>query len=233
MRLKKNLVLDLIYSVIFSAGILLNSNPLNRFDQGLIFMAKNFVSITILGLWIKALAREYPSIFMIKDYPASKNSPFKSSYTLLRDFLEMKIACFLLMYCVYAFSSKAFSIKTVDIELLRIVLIGFYTLFILLICTSYLKVPPSHWYFVALTLGPFLLSFIIATALDLKDTTYFAILPVNFELLFFNPPDMPKTIIIIGLSAIIFVLMILFFIKAVKRLLTGTKYLKLDSTRVN
>jgi len=233
MRLKKNLILDLVYSVIFSIGLLLTVNPLSKLDQGFIFIAKNFVSITILGLWIKALSRENPSIFLIKDYPASKNSPFKSSYTLLKDFIEMKIACFVLMYCIYTYFSNTFSMIALEAELLRIILIGFYTLFVLLICSSYLKVIPSHWSFVALTLGPFILFFIVAAIIDLKDISYFAMLPVNFEMIFLYPIDNPKTVIVVGISLILFVTMILFFIKAVKRLLTGTKYLKLDFTRVN
>jgi hypothetical protein len=236
MQLRKNIALDLIYSIIFSIVLLLNSDELRKADQSVIFVVKNFILITILCLWIKVLSRNQASIFLIKDYPASKNSPFKSSYTLLRDFIQGKVASFALMFCLYSFFIEYSSQRmlwTLYFELFRIIMLGFYTLFILLISVSYFKLSPSSSRFTLLALGPYMILFIIYWIFDPKITIYFGILPSNFGVVFLNSVDLPETIIVVGLSLILFLTMLLFLIKAIKRLMKGKKSLTLDITRAN
>lgn len=236
MQLRKDIALDLIYSVIFSIVLLITSDGLREGDPGVTYVFKNFILIAVLCLWVKALSRNHASIFLIKDYPASKNSPVKSGYTLLKDFIQGKVASFAFIFCVYSFFIEHNSTKvllTVYAELFRILMVGFYTLFVLLISVAYFKSSPSSWRFTALAMGPYMIFFILYGLFDPNSTIYFGILPPNLGIVFLNSVDLPETTIVVGLSLILFLTMVLFFIKAIKRLLTGTKFLKLDITRVN
>ncbi|CAN5221530.1 hypothetical protein BH09BAC3_BH09BAC3_26700 [soil metagenome] len=236
MQLRKDIILDLIYSIIFSIVLLLNSNELGKTDQSALFVFKNFILTGILCLWIKSLARNQAPIFLIKDYPASKNTPFKSSYTLLRDFIQGKAACFALMFCLYSFFIEYNShrvLLTIYFELFRTIMLGFYALCMLMISVAYLKVSPSNWRFTIMALGPFMLFFILYGLFDIKNSIYFGILPANFGIVFLNAVDLPETIIVVGLSLILTFTMALFLMKSINRLLTGKKSLTLDITRVN
>lgn len=233
MRLKKDVFLDVIYSILFAIVILLENSALQREDSSLVFIFKNLILISILLLWMKALSRNHSGVLLVVDNSAKNGSSLQSGLRLIREFVEIKICCYVLIFCAYSFFTNKFEFNRIHYYLIQIFAVGFYTLSCYLISAAFFKISVNNWLFLVILLGPFLLLFLIYGIFGLDSYLVFSLLPSNIQIVTLEKIGSPFSLTILGLSAATIITMAVFFFRSLNRLVLGPKYINLPEGRVN
>ena len=232
--MKKDLFLNILYSILFTIVMLLTNASLSSLDERVVQIFKNFILIGILLLWMKALSRNNFGVILILNKSASNKYSTKSGFFLIKDFVEMKIGVFILIFSVISFFSESITIDQLSVFLIQIFAVCLYTLSSYLISMAYLKISIDDWKFILLIFSPYFLFFIIYQILNLENTLYFALIPSNSNLLISLHSDFStENIIILIFSTLIFFTMIASIFISVRRLFGGRKYFKLPIERMN
>jgi hypothetical protein len=219
MRLKKDLFLNVTYSIFFALVILIENSELKIGSSSVILVFKSFISIAILILWLKALSRTHAGGILITDSSTIKGKQLLASgLNLIKDFLSIKVLCVVLLYSAYSIYTGSFNSEKISNYLVQTLAVGMYTLSFLIIGYAYFKLSVDNWLFVVLIYVPYFILFIIQGILDLESLQLLALIPSSLNLLFVLEISNP---ILIGLSSIIFITMVLLFFMSVTKLLKG------------
>ncbi len=235
MRFKKDTFLDVIYSTLFAIVIMLENPALeiSKSNISIVYIFKSLILISILILWMKALARNHSGALLIFDSSAKNRSTLKSGFNLMKEFVEMKICCYLLIFGCYSFFTNTFEFERIHYYLLQIFAVGFYTLSCFLISSAYFRISVNSWLFVILILGPYFLLFIMYGIFGSDSLVFFALVPSNLHLILMDKIGSPGSLIVLGLSLAMFMIMAAFLFKSINRLTNGPKYYNLQNGRVN
>ncbi len=230
MKLKKDIFLDVVYSMLFAVAIQLNNTAIGKSDSGLLFALRNLILVSILLLWLKALSRNHAGVLVVV-HSGKNSSPIKSGLGMLKQFLEMKICCYLLVFCCYSFFMGTFEFNQIHYYVIKIFVVGFYTLSIFLICSAYFRISITSWQFSVLFLGPHFL-LLIASAV-VGDYSVASILPSNIQFIPWGKVTSPSGFVYLILNLTLFIILITYFFKSINKITEGPKYYNLQERRVN
>ena len=202
-------------------------------DERVALIFKNFILIAILLLWMKALSRNNFGVILVLNELTSNKYFDKSDFIVIKDFIEMKIGVFILIFSVITFFSESITINQLGVFLIQIFAVCLYTLSSYLISLAYLKISIDDWKFTLLIFSPYFLFFIIYQILNLENILYFALIPSNFNLISLYSDFSTENIVILILSTLIFVIMIAGIFISIRRLSSGRKYYRLPIEKSN
>ncbi|WP_375579907.1 hypothetical protein ABWH96_02165 [Marivirga tractuosa] len=234
MKIKKDLFLNILYSIFFAIVILSNNSSLHILEEPIVLILKNFILIAILLLWMKALSRNNDGIILVAISSLLNRNLIKSGFTLIKDFIEIKIGVFMLILALYILFFDSVGIENLGAFLIQICTVCLYTLSIYLIGIAYFKISLDDWKFILLIFGPYFVFFIMYEILALENTLYFALIPSNFNILTSSYSSFSlENIIIISLSSVILFVMTFSIFTSIRRLFLGKKYFKLPTEKMN
>lgn len=234
MKIKKDIFLDILYSVFFTIVMLFADSSLSSLDETIVQVFKNFVLIGILLLWLKALSRNNDGIVLVIDKSSSQKYSIKSGLSLIKGFIEMKIGVFVLVFVVASFFLESITTSQSSAFLIQIFAVCLYTLSSYLISLAYLKISIDDWKFLVLILSPYFLFFIIYEILNLENTLYFALIPSNSNLLLYlHSGFLVENVVILVLSGLFSLVMIAGIFMSIRKLSDGRKYYRLPIERSN
>lgn len=182
MKFKKDISLDIIYSILFAVVIIFEFSGVKKVNESLILIFKNFIAISILILWMKALSRNNSGAILIQE---NKNTSISLSYILLViEFIKYKLTFVIIGFVCYYFLEDRIELIKIGYYTLQTLAIGFYTISCYLISKAFFKSLVNSWQFLLLTLAPYFLLFIFNGITESNYYFHFAIIPSNINLLF-------------------------------------------------
>jgi hypothetical protein len=232
MKLKKDILLDIIYSIPFGIVLLMESPELEKLNGGIILIFKNLILISLLILWVKSISKSQPSGLLIVT-SLTKKSSISSNLTLLKEFIEIKLYSFVVIFCCYSFFSDSIDLSDLPFYVIQILAVGFYTLSGILISYAYAKISVNHFAFAFFLIGPYLILFLVQGIFSINGSLLFALIPSNLTLFLKEGFSGAINIATLVCSFISFFMMMLYSSKAIDKLLRGPKYYNLQNEKAN
>ncbi len=234
MKIKKDLFLNILYSVFFAIVVLSTNSSQDILDEPIVLILKNFILIAILLLWMKALSRNNEGIILVVKNSLSNRNLVKSGLSLIKDFIEIKIGVFILIFVLYFLFFDKGAMENLGVFLIQIFTVCLYTLSTYLISIAYFKISLDDWKFILLIFGPYFVFFIMYQFLALENTLYFALIPSNFNIFISLYPSFSlENTIILSFSSIILFIMTFSIFTSMRRLSLGRKHYKLPTEKIN
>ncbi len=220
MKFERDLFLDILYSVLLSFVMLIDSSYIqSEFQEYLIMIFKNIIILALLGVFLKSLMNiKKDSIILINSFTREK-SVIYNGFSLIRSFIDFKLVIFLIIFLVSVFIFEEVTIGQLPMYIIQLISICLYTLSVLLITISFVKanvniVTPI------LLLSPYLVIFLLFEIFDLNNFLYFTIIPSNINMFFsFSFEFLTNNFVILVFSIISFLIMFTGIFVSVKKMM--------------
>lgn len=234
MKIKKDIFLNILYSIFFSIVILSTNSFVGISDESIVLIFNNFILIAILLLWMKALSRNNEGIILVVNKSFSNSNLLKYGFSLIKDFIDIKIGVFILFFALYYIFFDSTVTENFGSFVIQIFTVCIYTLSTYLINIAYIKISLDDWKFMLLIFSPYFTIFLIYEIFALDNTLYFTLIPSNFNVITsLNSSFSLENIIILSFSSIILFIMTFRIFTSIKRLSRGRKHYKLRTGKIN
>lgn len=217
MRLKRDILLEIIYSFIISFVLVLDSPEYITIESKEIKVWINTIILALLYLLIKSYSKNFSgSIFKPGLILENKNtSSLRDFFTIINDFTKYKAAVFIIFYTGFCLFQSEFDFILLGIKILQLLAISIYALSIYTILNAYSKFTNFNWLYVIVLFIPNIVLSIIYKIGSIDFIQFYAISPSNLNLLFSQINNEPARLWIVILNLLNSLILVYFFIKSI------------------
>lgn len=228
MKVKKDLILDIIYSIIISIILIFENSEYTTDKLIVAEIFKGLILVSIYYLWFQSLSNKFNNSIFVND--KTKSSIIKVGLTIIKQISEMKIGVFIIVYIIYTIYTGDFKTDYIFYKSIQIISTSVYVISIYSLVQSYNGNNNFRWILVTAYFSFYILFILVNVLFKSSNFTLFYFIPSNVFLLFvdYTPLTISLLIYIFGLFFFFFI----YFI-SINKLIKRVRKINLPINRVN
>ncbi len=183
MRLRKDIITDIIYSIPISLVLIIGNVDFDRRELTYVEFFRSLIIVGLFFIWILLLSKKFQSSIFIND--KKKSSALKDTLLIIKQSSEVKIAALILLYLITSIAKTGFNIDYLII-FLRSSQICIIVVFVLSVYSTVLLKGRKNIRLKlgALLLAPYFITMLTAYLFEQFTLEIFLLIPGNLYLMF-------------------------------------------------